>query len=76
MMEHFRVLPTDPRVKDLSDNQISLLMQFWLDYDEESMRLSYRKRKADEQAKPKYKNEDLKEIGYTDEEIEELTRGQ
>jgi hypothetical protein len=75
-MEHFRVLPTDQRIKGLSDNQISLLMQFWLDHDENAMRAYYRERKSRNQEKPKFKAEDLRELGYTEEEIREITRGQ
>jgi len=80
-MEHFRVLPTDPRIKGLSDNQISLLMQYWLDFDERAIREVYRERKAKEEAKPKFRKKDLMDdLGFTEEEaeaeIERLTRGQ
>jgi hypothetical protein len=45
-------------------------MQYWLDYDEDSMRAAYRERKYQEQAKPKFSRKDLHELGYTDEEID------
>jgi hypothetical protein len=69
-MEHFRVLPTDPRLKNLADDQISLLLQYWLDYDEEYFRRTYRERKAAEQEKPKFNRKALYELGYTDEDID------
>ena len=76
-MEHFRVLPTDPRLKRLSDDQISLLMFYWLNNDERSMKTAYGEHKANEEAKkePQFKRKDLKDIGYTDAEIEEMTGG-
>jgi hypothetical protein len=46
-------------------------MQYWLDYDEEYFRQTYRERKAvEQQAKPKFSREDLYDLGYTDEEID------
>jgi hypothetical protein len=45
-------------------------MQYWLDYDEDYFRKTYRERKAAEQAKPKFNRKDLYELGYTDEEID------
>jgi hypothetical protein len=69
-MEHFRVLPTDRRLLDLTDDQIGLLMQYWLDYDEEYFRRTYRERKAVETSKPEFNRQALYDIGYTDEEID------
>ncbi|MDR1904601.1 MAG: hypothetical protein LBQ88_20240 [Treponema sp.] len=69
-MEHFRVLPTDPKVRELTDNQISLLLQYWLDYDEDHFRRAYREKKAIEQSKPQFDRQALYDMGYTDAEID------
>ncbi|MDR2080189.1 MAG: hypothetical protein LBP74_10770 [Treponema sp.] len=45
-------------------------MQYWLDYDEEYFRRTYRERKASETSKPNFNRQDLYDLGYTDEEID------
>jgi hypothetical protein len=47
-------------------------MQYWLDYDEEYFRKTYRERKAAEQEKPKFNRQELLDIGYTDKEIDAM----
>jgi len=79
VMEHFRVLPTDPKVKALSDDQISLIMLYWLNNDERDIKtayLAYKEKEAEAKSKPSFKADDLRDIGYTDAEIEKITRGQ
>ena len=75
MMEHFRVLPTDERARELSDLQISLLMQYWLDYDEDNARRSYREDQSRKKAKPQFNENSLRELGYSDEEIRSIVGG-
>lgn len=72
-------MPTDPRIKELSDDQISLLMIYWLNNDERDIKAAYLEQKAKEEAKkqkPAFKADDLREIGYSEAEIKEMTRGQ
>ena len=69
-MEHFRVLPTDHRVQQLSDLHIKLLMQYWLDYDEGYSRKVYRDQQAAERNKPHFDRQALYDMGYTDEMID------
>jgi hypothetical protein len=79
IMEHFRALPTDPRIEELSDDQISLLMTYWLNNDERDIKVAYLEQKAKEEAekqKPVFKADELREIGYSEAEIKEMTRGQ
>jgi hypothetical protein len=45
-------------------------MQYWLDYDEEYFRRTYRDRRAVEISKPKFSRQELYDLGYTDEEID------
>jgi hypothetical protein len=71
-MEHFRVLPTDDRAERINDEQIDLLFQYWLDYDEEIIRKVYRERQADRRSKPSFRKEDLIDLGYTEEQIAEM----
>jgi hypothetical protein len=69
MMEHFRVLPTDERAERVSDEQIDMLFQYWLDYDEDVIRRVYRERQAERLNKPRFKKKDLLNLGYTEEQI-------
>lgn len=72
-------MPTDPRTKELSDDQISLLMLYWLNNDERDIKAAYLEHKAREERKKeqtKFKADDLREIGYSEAEIKEMTRGQ
>jgi len=46
-------------------------MQYWLDCDGEYLRKIYREKKAALQ-KPKFEREKLREIGWTDKEIDAL----
>jgi hypothetical protein len=64
-------------MENLTDNQISLLMQYWLDYDEEYFRGIYQKQKAAETSRTKFNRQCLYDAGYTDEEIDSdpLLRG-
>lgn len=72
MMEHFRVLPTDDRAERVSEEQIDLLFQYWLDYDEEIIRKSYREQQIERRNKPSFRKKDLLDLGYTEEQIAEM----
>jgi len=69
-MEHFRVLPTDPRLKETSDEQASILFQYWVQYDEDLIRKAWRERAS----RPKFSAEELRDLGYTDEEAAGIVR--
>jgi 2-polyprenyl-3-methyl-5-hydroxy-6-metoxy-1,4-benzoquinol methylase len=71
-MEHFRVLPTDDRAERVSEEQIDLLFQYWLDYDEEIIRKSYREQQIERRNKPSFRKKDLLDLGYTEEQIAEM----
>lgn len=73
-MEHFRVLPSDPRLEALTDEQAAVLFQYWLDYDEDIARRVYREKKAEEDAKPSYDVDELRAMGYPEDEIERIKR--
>ena len=70
MMEHFRVLPTDPRLNDVTDEQIAILFQYWVTYDEEAIRSAWREHKA----KPRFGLEELLDLGYSPEEAADIKR--
>jgi hypothetical protein len=66
-------LPTDKRAQRLSEEQIDLLFQYWLDYDEEVIRSAYRERQAERQNKPRFRKKDLLNLlGYTEEQIADM----
>jgi len=54
-------------------------MLYWLNNDERDIKIAYLAYKEKEEEKknlPKFKADDLRDIGYTDVQIEEITRGQ
>jgi hypothetical protein len=62
---------------NLTDLQICLLRQYWLDFDEDLGRKLYREEKARQMTMPRFKVDDLiDDLGYTEEEAEAETRGQ
>ena len=75
MIRHFRILPTDPRYKELTDEQAELLFLDFLTSatDEEYLRF-YREGKEKEAAMKELPIEDLKEMEYTDEEIQDIIK--
>jgi hypothetical protein len=62
-------LPTDDRAERLRDEQVDVLFQYWLDYDEEIIRKNYREQQAERQNKPSFRKKDLLDLGYTEEQI-------
>lgn len=69
-MEHFRVLPTDSRLKDVTDEQAAILFQYWITYDEDAIRNAW----VENKTRPHFSIEELRELGYTDEEAEDIKR--
>ncbi len=57
-------MPTDPRLKETTDEQASILFQYWVSYDEDVIRKLWRERAN----RPQFSTEDLRDLGYTDEE--------
>jgi hypothetical protein len=54
-------------------------MLYWLNNDERDIKAAYLEHKAREERKKeqtKFKADDLREIGYSEAEIKEMTRGQ
>jgi len=50
-------------------------MQYWLDYDEDNARRSYREDQSRKKAKPQFNENSLRELGYSDEEIRSIVGG-
>ena len=73
-MEHFRVLPSDRRLEQLTDEQIDVLFVHWLDFDEDMSREAYRKKRSEEEMKPRFDPEQLRALGYGDAEIHDIVR--
>ncbi len=57
-------MPTDPRLKEATDEQASILFQYWVSYDEDVIRKLWRERAN----KPQFSIDELRDLGYTDEE--------
>ncbi|GAB6276240.1 MAG: hypothetical protein SAMD01599839_07800 [Rectinema sp.] len=70
LMEHFRILPTDPRINAVSEEQTSILFNYWVQYDEDLIRRAWRERAS----RPKFSLEELHDLGYSDEEAEGIKR--
>jgi hypothetical protein len=54
-------------------------MIYWLNTDERNIKAAYLEQKAKEEAENQrtvFKADDLREIGYSEAEIKEMTRGQ
>ena len=70
-MEHFRILPTDPRYKTLAEDQIEVLfINFLFSLSEDEYRTLYRKKLEKEDQVESLPEEVMKKMGYTKEEIE------
>ena len=76
VIEHFRVLPTDSRFKELNEDQIELLFCHFINSltDEQYKQTYYTKmnRKEVIDTMPK---DLMKDMGYTEEDIEQITQG-
>lgn len=73
LIEHFRILPTDERYTRLSDTQVSVLVNNWLNMpDEYEMKRSYWEKKLKTIAANPPPVDQLREIGYSDEEIRKI----
>lgn len=69
-MEHFRILPTDQRMKNLNERQIEILYyNFLISPTDEEIKNEYRK-----EIKKKSDSEDLKDLGYSKEELEQINK--
>ena len=74
-MEHFRVLPTDPRLTDLTNDQLEVLFTFSLtSAGDEQMKTRYARLKEEEQVVEDLPREQLRKMGYGKEEIERISQ--
>lgn len=73
IMEHFRMLPTDPKFKELTDEQIEILYLNYLKSPEDSdMKAFYRERKNREREREDLRK-NLEASGkYSKERIEQI----
>ena len=72
-MGHFQVLPTDPRILELSDEQIDILFVYHLMCpDDSELKELYRRNSKAEQLKEALPVNVLKQQGFTDEMIEQI----
>lgn len=72
-MLHFRVLPSDPYYKQLTDEQIYLLFYGFLNLPEDSIvRSNYLQNKYAQTKKEAVPIEDLKRMGYSEDEIHKI----
>jgi hypothetical protein len=75
VMDYFRILPTDPRMKQLTAEQAEILFLNHCSLpDDRSLKTAFREQKETEQALMEFPEEEFREMGYTDEEIEELKK--
>lgn len=75
-MEHFRVLPTDPRVLELTDSQIELLfINACQSAGDDELRESYRRIVSKRREAEALPVSDLEKMGYTHEMIEAIKEG-
>lgn len=74
MCEHFKVLPTDERFLALTDLQVGALFSNWLYSlpEDELWRAYWTERKRKD--KPKMGAEELKDIGYSESEIQAILK--
>jgi len=63
-------LPTDQRLDLISDRQIDMFFEYAMSYTDEAARWAYQK----EDEKHDFDEEQLREIGYTEEEIAEINK--
>jgi hypothetical protein len=69
-MEHFKVLPTDDRFKQLTDRQKELLWVGFLNGgDDNAMRSNYQEQQRNDMEIDEQEEEDLLKCGYTKEKI-------
>lgn len=73
-MEHFRVLPTDPRLDDIDDMQAAIMFQYWVMFDENSIRKAARDEIRKEASRPRFNDEGLRSMGYNDAQIAAIKR--
>lgn len=75
MIRHFRILPTDPRYKELTEEQCELLFLDFLNSptDEECLQF-YREKEESKAVVEELPIEDLEEMGYSDEEIKNIIK--
>ena len=73
VMDHFQVLPTDPRIKELSDEQAEIL---YLNHarlpDAKEIKKRYWEEQKKKQELESFPEEDLRKMGYTEELIEKI----
>lgn len=73
LVNHFKVLPTDPRYRALNDDQIELLFSSFLQMPtEEQWKSWYARQKREERLDLPV--DELKGMGYTDADIEKIKK--
>lgn len=73
-MEHFRVLPTDPGLKSLTDDQLEVLFTFSLTCaGDEQMKAHYARLRDQDQVVEGLPRMQLGKMGYSKEEIERIS---
>jgi chemotaxis receptor (MCP) glutamine deamidase CheD len=74
-MDHFRLLPTDPRIKRLADEQAEILFMNHMRLpSSDALKRRYSEEKRREKAAAEFPEDDFKAMGYSDEAIEEIKR--
>jgi hypothetical protein len=75
VMDYFRILPTDPRMKALTAEQAEILFLNHCSLpDDALLKASYREEKIKERKLLEFPAEQFKAMGYSDEEIEKLRK--
>ena len=75
-VEHFRVLPTDPRLREMSSEGLAILHQHWLrTMPEDSVKKRYWEKRAEEMDDDDDDlRQQLSDIGYDGAAIEEIVK--
>jgi len=76
IIEHFRVLPTDERFKQLTEDQMELLFCYFLvSPTDEQYKEAHKRNLSKDEVIETFPKEKLKEMGYTEEELENIKQG-
>ena len=75
VIEHFRVLPTDPRFKALDEDQMEVLFFHFINSGtDEQHRLAYHTKMSRKETIDTMPRNLMEDMGYTKEELEKITQ--
>lgn len=76
VIEHFRVLPTDSRFKELNEDQMELLFCYFINsLTDEQYKRAYHTKMSRKEVVDTMPKDLMKDMGYTEEEIGNIAQG-